>query len=48
MEEEEVDDENPGDSDEEGDEIVAWMAQNNESEVRLVEEKKAVFEKMHN
>ena len=50
MEEEEVEDENPGEGDdnyEKWDEIVVLRAQNDESEVRF-QEKQAVFEKMHN
>ena len=45
--EEDVADGNPGDSDEEGDEIVAIRAQNDESELKF-QENQAVFEKMHN
>ena len=43
MEEEEIEDVNPGDSDEEGDEIVAWRVHDEESEVRS-QEKRAIFE----
>ena len=44
MEKEDVEDETPGDSDEEGKEIVALRAQDDESKVRS-QEKIAVFEK---
>ena len=46
-EEEEVEDANPGDSDEEGDEIVASRVQDDDSEVSL-QEKQAIFEQSHN
>ena len=40
-------DENPVDSDKEGNEIVALRVQDDESEVRS-QEKQAIFKKMHN
>jgi len=47
MEEKEVEDANPGDSDEEGNEIVASRVQDDDSEVSL-EEKQAIFEQSQN
>jgi len=47
MEEEEVADTNPGDSNEEGNENVASKGQDDNSEVSL-QEKQAIFEQSHN
>jgi len=47
IEEEDVEDANPADSDEEGNEIVASRVQDDDSEVSF-QEKQSIFEQMHN
>ena len=47
MEEEDVEDENPADIGEEGNDVVASRVQDEDSEVSF-QEKQAIFEKMHN
>ena len=47
MRNEDVEDENPADSDEESNEIVALRVQDDDSEVSF-QEKQSIFEQMHN